>query len=153
MDRVDRKLLGILQENSSLSVAEMAELIPLSVTPCWRRLQRLEKDGYVKRRVVLLDAKRLNLSVTVFIEIKTSQHSAQWLGSFVSAIEEIPEIIEVYRLSGHSDYLLKAVVPDVAAYDAIYKKLIANVDLFDVASSFAMETIKLTTSLPLDYAT
>lgn len=153
LDRTDRKLLSLLQENSALSVSEMAELIPLSVTPCWRRLQRLEKVGYVKRRVALLDAKLLNLSTTVFIEIKTAQHSTTWVESFLAATKDIPEITEVYRLAGRSDYLLKAVVPDVASYDAIYKRLIANIDLMDVAASFAMETLKMTTSLPLDYAT
>ncbi|MFM0154100.1 Lrp/AsnC family transcriptional regulator [Paraburkholderia sediminicola] len=152
LDKIDRQLLAVLQEDGALSVADMAAQIPLSVTPCWRRLQRLEKEGYVRRRVALLDAKRLNLSVTVFIEIRISQHSPSWLEQFSTTINQIREVVEVYRLSGHADYLLKALVPDIATYDVVYKRLISNLDLLDVRSSFAMETMKWTTALPLDYA-
>ncbi|WP_213769292.1 Lrp/AsnC family transcriptional regulator [Caballeronia sp. dw_19] len=152
LDKIDRQLLALLQEDGALSVADMAAHISLSVTPCWRRLQRLEKEGYVRRRVALLDAKRLNLGVTVFIEIKISQHSPAWLDQFSTTINQIREVVEVYRLSGHADYLLKVLVPDIAAYDSVYKRLISSLDLFDVRSSFAMETMKWTTALPLDYA-
>jgi Lrp/AsnC family transcriptional regulator len=152
LDKIDRQLLAVLQEDGALSVADMAAQIPLSVTPCWRRLQRLEKEGYVRRRVALLDAKRLNLGVTVFIEIRISHHSPSWLEQFSTTIHQIREVVEVYRLSGHADYLLKALVPDIAGYDAVYKRLISSLDLLDVRSSFAMETMKWTTALPLDYA-
>jgi Lrp/AsnC family transcriptional regulator len=152
LDKIDRQLLALLQEDGALSVADMAAQIPLSVTPCWRRLQRLEKEGYVRRRVALLDAKRLNLGVTVFIEIRISQHSPSWLEQFSTTINQIREVVEVYRLSGHADYLLKALVPDIAAYDTVYKRLISSLDLLDVRSSFAMETMKWTTALPLEYA-
>jgi Lrp/AsnC family transcriptional regulator len=153
LDRIDRQLLAAIQEDSSVSVAEIATRVSLSVTPCWRRLQRLEKDGYVRARVALLDAKRLNLAVTAFMEIRVAQHSASWLEQFATRIAEIPEVIEVYRLSGHADYLLKVLVPDIAAYDGIYKRLISTLELSDVRSSFAMETMKWTSMLPLNYAT
>jgi Lrp/AsnC family transcriptional regulator len=152
LDKIDKQLLAILQEDSALSVSDMAAQIPLSVTPCWRRIQRLEKEGYIRGRVALLEATRLNLGVTVFIEIRISQHSPAWLEHFSTTIRQIREIVEVYRLSGHADYLLKALVPDISTYDAIYKTLISRLELADVRSSFAMETMKWTTALPLDYA-
>lgn len=152
LDKIDKRLLATVQEDSSLSVSDIAQAIPLSITPCWRRLQRLEKDGYIRKRVALLDAERLNLGVTVFIEVCVATHSSEWVGRFLDAIRNTNEIVEVYRLSGHADYLLKAVLQDVAAYDALYKSLIARLDFADVRSAFAMETIKWTTSLPLDYA-
>jgi Lrp/AsnC family transcriptional regulator len=152
LDNIDRKLLASLQDNGGLSISEMAATIPLSVTPCWRRIQRLDKDGYIRRRVTLLNQERLNLAVTVFIEIRMASHAPSWLEQFSRAIGDIREVVEVYRLSGRSDYLLKAVVPDIPTYDALYRRLISTLDLVDVRSSFAMETMKWTTSLPLDYA-
>ncbi|MFL9875839.1 Lrp/AsnC family transcriptional regulator [Paraburkholderia megapolitana] len=152
LDKIDKQLLAMLQEDGAVSVADMAAQIPLSVTPCWRRIQRLEKEGYIRRRVALLEAARLNLGVTVFIEIRISQHSATWLEHFSTTIQQIREIVEVYRLSGHADYLLKALVPDISTYDAVYKQLISSLELVDVRSSFAMETMKWTTALPLNYA-
>jgi Lrp/AsnC family transcriptional regulator len=152
LDKIDRKLLAALQQDSGQSVTELAAKVPLSVTPCWRRLQRLDKEGYIRGRVALLDAKRLNVGVTVFIEIRVARHTASWLETFGQAVKDMREVVEVYRLSGQSDYLLKAVVPDIGAYDAVYKRLIGSLELFDVRSSFAMETIKCTTELPLDYA-
>ncbi|WP_144157012.1 Lrp/AsnC family transcriptional regulator [Paraburkholderia sp. BCC1885] len=152
LDKTDKRLLAMLQEDGTLSVAEMAAHIPLSVTPCWRRIQRLEKEGYIRRRVALLEPSLLNLGVTVFIEIRISQHSPSWLAHFSATIQQIHEIVEVYRLSGHADYLLKALVPDISTYDGVYKQLIAGLELVDVRSSFAMETMKWSTALPLDYA-
>ena len=152
MDRMDKKILALLQEDATLSVAFIAERVGLSTTPCWRRIQNLEKSGVIRRRVALLDAGRLNLGVTVFARIKTQQHSLDWLERFAAAVAGIDEVVEFYRLSGDIDYLLRIVVPDIESYDAVYKRLIKAADLADVSSSFAMEQIKFTTALPLHYA-
>ncbi len=151
IDHIDKAILTVLQEDSTLPVAEIAERVHLSTTPCWRRIQKLEQDGVIARRVALLDAERLNVGVTVLVEIRTAQHTAAWLTRFCEVVAGIPEIIEVYRMSGHIDYLLKVVVPHIAAYDGVYKRLISELEIFDVSSSFSMETIKHTTRLPLDY--
>ncbi|KER69978.1 ArsR family transcriptional regulator [Burkholderia cepacia] len=152
LDTIDKAILSVLQQDSTLSVAEVADRVNLSTTPCWRRIQKLEQDGVIARRVVLLDAQKLNVGVTVLVEIKTAQHTAAWLRRFCEVVATIPEVVEVYRMSGHIDYMLKVVVPHIEAYDGVYKRLISEVDIFDVSSSFSMETIKHTTMLPLDYA-
>ena len=152
MDRIDRKILACLQEDASLSNAEVAERVGLSPTPCWRRIQNLEKAGVVRKRVALLDPEKLKVGVTVFVRVKTSQHSYDWLESFAKGIAEIEEVVEFYRMSGDIDYLLRVVVPDIAAYDAVYKRLIQVASFADVSSNFAMEQIKYTTALPLTYA-
>lgn len=151
IDHIDKAILSVLQQDSTLSVADIAERVNLSTTPCWRRIQKLEQDGVISRRVVLLDAQKLNVGVTVLVEIKTAQHTAVWLKRFCEVVAAIPEVVEVYRMSGHIDYMLKVVVPHIAAYDGVYKRLINEVDIFDVSSSFSMETIKHTTILPLQY--
>ena len=127
--------------------------MPASVTttPCWRRIQRLERDGYIRGRVTLLDRHRLNLGVSVFVAVRTNLHSRAWLDSFRRAIARIPEIVEAHRLSGDIDYLLRVVVPSIEGYDAVYKKLIDAVEFSDVSSSFTMEELKFTTALPLDH--
>lgn len=153
MDRIDRNILSCLQEDATLPVAEVAERVGLSTTPCWRRIQNLEKAGYIRRRVALLDAKKLNVGVTVFVRLKTSQHNLEWLETFANAVAQIDEVVEFYRMSGDIDYLLRIVVPDIAGYDAVYKRLINLAGLVDVSSSFAMEQIKYTTALPVRYAT
>jgi len=152
IDATDRKILTLLQNDASLSLADIADKVNLSPTPCWRRIQKLEEAGIIAKRVALLDAASLNLGVTAFVAVKTSQHNAAWLDRFAKAVANIPEIVEVYRMSGDVDYLLRVVVPDIAGYDTVYKKLIKNVELTDVSSSFAMEKLKSTTALPLDYA-
>ena len=152
MDRIERKILACLQEDASLSNAEVAERVGLSPTPCWRRIQNLEKAGVVRKRVALLDPEKLKVGVTVFVRVKTSQHSYDWLESFAKGIAEIEEVVEFYRMSGDIDYLLRVVVPDIAAYDAVYKRLIQVASFADVSSNFAMEQIKYTTALPLTYA-
>jgi Lrp/AsnC family transcriptional regulator len=151
MDRIDRKILTLLQNDATLSIAELAERVGLSTTPCWRRIQRLEEAGVIDKRVTLLDPERLNVGVTVFVSIRTNQHTIEWLETFAAAVAKIPEVMEFYRMSGDVDYLLRIVVPDIAGYDAVYKKLIKAADLSDVSSSFAMERIKYTTALPLSY--
>ncbi len=151
IDAIDRKILTCLQRDATLPVAEIAERVGLSTTPCWRRIQRLERDGVIAGRVALLDPDKLNLGVTVFVHIRTAQHNAAWLEKFAAAVAAIPEIVELYRMSGDIDYLMRVVVPDITGYDAIYQRLIAAVELSDVSSTFAMERIKHTTALPVDY--
>lgn len=153
IDAIDRKILQLLQEDATTSLNALAEKVNLSPTPCWRRVQRLEQAGVIRKRVALLDAARINLGVTAFVAIRTNHHNVEWLDKFNRAVAHIPEIVEVYRMSGDVDYLLRVVVPDIAGYDSVYKKLIKQIDLYDVSSSFAMEQLKFTTVLPLDYAT
>jgi Lrp/AsnC family transcriptional regulator len=152
MDAVDLKILDILQRNAETPLSDVAQAVNLSTTPCWRRMQRLREQGVLRRAVALLDAKQLNVGVTVFVSVRTNQHSEAWFRKFNAAVCTIPEVMEFYRMSGDVDYLLRVVVPDIAAYDRVYKRLIASADLFDVSSSFAMEEIKFTTELPLTYA-
>ena len=152
LDRMDRKILDILQRDCTLPVAEIGKQIGLSTTPCWRRIQKLEELGVIQRRVALLDPKKVNVGVTVFVSITTSHHTQDWLDRFHEALKEFPEVVEFYRMSGQVDYLLHVVVPDIERYDAFYKRLIGRIELSDVSSAFAMEQIKYTTALPLDYA-
>lgn len=151
MDRIDKGILALLQENADLPLAEIAERVNLSTTPCWRRIQRLEEQGYIRRRVALLDPGKLNVGVTVFVVLKTNQHNPAWFAKLSEVIRNIPEVVDFYRMSGSIDYLLRVVVPDIAAYDDVYRRLTRDIEIFDVSSSFAMEEIKHTTSLPLDY--
>lgn len=152
LDATDRTILRLLQQDADMPLARLAEAVHLSPTPCWRRVQRLKDEGIIRRHVVLLDARKLNVGVTVFVTVKTNQHSQAWYEQFHESVNQIPEVVELFRMSGDVDYLLKVVVPDIAAYDAVYKRLIRSAELFDVSSSFAMEEIKNTTALPLDYA-
>lgn len=151
MDNTDRKILAILQENAELSVSDIADKVGLSTTPCWRRIQNMEKAGVIKARVAILDPEKLNVGVTVFVAIKTSQHNPEWIEKFGAGLNRIDEVVEVYRMSGDVDYMLKVQVPDIAAYDHVYKRLIAIAEMFDVSSHFSMEQIKYTTKLPLGY--
>lgn len=151
LDSIDIKVLEILQQNAELQVAEVAQRVGLSTTPCWRRIQRLKESGVITRQVALLDARKVNVGVTVFVSIRTRMHTEAWFETFKASVQAIPEIVEFYRMSGDVDYLLRVVVPDIAAYDRVYKRLIAGTDLQDVSSSFAMEELKLTTALPLGY--
>jgi Lrp/AsnC family transcriptional regulator len=152
LDSKDRTLLTLLQQNAETPLVSLAEAVSLSSTPCWRRIQRLREAGYITRHVALVDPRKVNLGVTVFMALRTNQHSHDWLERLGQAVRDIPEIVEFYRMSGDVDYLLRVVVPDIAAYDAVYKRLINSVELADVSSSFAMEELKFTTALPLDYA-
>jgi len=152
MDVIDKKILGILQNDTTQAVAEIAKQVGLSTTPCWRRIQKMEKAEIIRSRVALLDAEKLNAGVTVFVSIKTDKHDAAWYENFSRSVNAFPEVVEFYRMSGDIDYLLRVVVPDIAAYDGFYQRLIAEVELYDVSSSFSMEQIKYTTALPLDYA-
>ncbi len=152
LDSIDRHLLKLLQEDASIPLNQLAARVNLSPTPCWRRIERLKEAGVITRQVTLLDPTKINLGVTVFVAVRTNQHSQEWFDAFQATVRDIPEVVEFYRMSGDVDYLLRVVVPDIAAYDSVYKRLIKGAQLFDVSSSFAMEELKFTTSLPLDYA-
>jgi Lrp/AsnC family transcriptional regulator, cysteine-sensing transcriptional activator len=152
MDRTDKTILTILQRASSTPVSEIAESVGLSQTPCWRRIKKMEEEGLIQRRVVLADKQALNLSLTAFVFVKTAQHTDSWLKSFADMIRRIPEIVEVHRMSGEVDYLMKVVAPDMAEFDRVYKRLISSAVFSDVTSTFSMEELKFTTELPLDYA-
>ena len=152
IDRMDKQILAILQEDCTIPVAEIGRRVGLSTTPCWRRIQKLEDEGVIEKRVALLNPKKIRAGVTVFVTLSTSHHNQDWLERFAEAVREFPEVAEFYRMSGQVDYLLRVVVPDIESYDVFYKKLISRIDLSNVNSSFAMEQIKFTTALPLDYA-
>ena len=151
MDRIDKRILTLLQQDATTPVAEIGKKVGLSTTPCWRRIQKLEEDGVITKRVAVLDPQQVNAKVTVFVSIRTNSHTAEWLKRFSEVTSEFPEVVEIYRMSGEVDYLLRVVVPDIQAYDAFYQRLINKVDITDVSSSFAMEQLKYTTQLPLDY--
>ena len=150
MDKIDKRILGILQKDATIPVAEVGRRVGLSTTPCWRRIQRMEEEGIIRGRVAVLDPHRVNAGVTVFVSIRTSSHSAEWLKRFAEVVRDLPEVMELYRMSGDVDYMMRVVVPDIAAYDRFYQRLIGRIDISDVSSSFAMEQMKYTTELPLD---
>jgi Lrp/AsnC family transcriptional regulator len=149
MDAIDRKILAVLQADASLSVAEIGQRVGLSSTPCWKRIQRLEADGVIQKRVALIDQDKLGLGVTVFVSVETGDHSQEWLDSFARTVGAMPEVMEFYRMAGDVDYMLRVVVPDIQGYDGFYKRLIAAIPLKNVTSRFAMEKIKSTTALPI----
>ncbi len=151
MDRTDKKILSILQADATIPVADIARKVGLSTTPCWRRIQKMEEDKVIERRVAVLNPSKVNVGVTVFVSIKTDKHNGEWLKRFSEIIVKMPEVVGFYRMSGQVDYLLKVVVPDIAAYDAVYKKLVSEIEIEDVSSAFAMERIKDTMELPLTY--
>jgi Lrp/AsnC family transcriptional regulator len=151
VDKLDRRILEHLQKDGALTAADIAERVGLSKAPCWRRIQRLQDEGVIKRTVALLDARKLNVGTTVFVTLKTANHSEAWFEKFVRAVQDTPEVTEIHRMSGDVDYLMRIVVPDIEGYDAVYKRLIAAIDFLDVSASFALETIKQTTALPLTY--
>jgi Lrp/AsnC family transcriptional regulator len=152
LDATDIKILSLLQQDCTRPVADIGKDVGLSTTPCWRRIQRMEEAGVIQRRVALLEPAKVNAGVTVFVEIKTDKHTVAWLERFREAISDLPEVVEAYRMSGEVDYLLRVVVPDIAAYDAFYKRLISRIDIAKVSSAFAMEQMKFTTALPLQFA-
>lgn len=149
LDAADIRILAALQGDGTLSMAALAEIVNLSHNACWRRVKRLEEDGVIKGRVALLDARAIGANVTVFVSVKASEHSQEWLDNFAATVRAIPEVVEFYRMSGDVDYLLKVQVGSIADYDAVYKRLIRTARLTDVSSTFAMEELKHTTALPL----
>jgi Lrp/AsnC family transcriptional regulator len=149
MDAIDKKILATLQEDASLSVAEIGQRVGLSSTPCWKRIQKLEADGVIQKRVALVDQVKIGLGITVFVSVETGDHSQEWLARFADTVGAMPEVMEFYRMAGDVDYMLRVVVADMQSYDAFYKKLIAAAPLKNVTSRFAMEKIKSTTLLPI----
>ena len=152
MDKIDRKILAILQKDATTPVAEIGRKVGLSTTPCWRRIQKMEEDGIIRGRVAILDPRKVNAGVTVLVSIRTNEHNDAWMRKFAAAVDDMTEVVECYRMSGEVDYLLRVVVPDIAAYDSFYKKLVGRIPLTDVSSSFAMAQMKYTTALPLEFA-
>jgi Lrp/AsnC family transcriptional regulator len=149
MDAIDKKILATLQEDASLSVAEIGQRVGLSSTPCWKRIQKLEADGVIQKRVALVDQVKIGLGITVFVSVETGDHSQEWLARFADTVSAMPEVMEFYRMAGDVDYMLRVVVADMQSYDTFYKKLIAAAPLKNVTSRFAMEKIKSTTLLPI----
>lgn len=150
MDKTDRKLLALLQEDSTLPIAQLAERVHLSQTPAWKRIQRLEAQGVIERRVALVSPEKLGLALTVFVSIEAGDHSPEWLQTFAAAVSSFPEVVEVHRMAGDVDYMLRVVARDIAAYDSFYKRLIAAVPIKNVSSRFSMERVKYTTALPVE---
>ncbi len=151
LDSKDRKILEVLQKDTTRSVGQLADEIGLSKSACWRRIQTLEQQGIITARVALLDQHKLGLNLTVYTAIRTPHHTKDWYDIFSAVVTTMPNVMEVHRMSGEIDYLMRSVVPDMRSYDAMYLDMIENIDLSDVSSSFSMETIKYSTALPLDY--
>ena len=151
MDHIDKKILSLLQTNADIPVAELSKKVNLSSTPCWLRISKLYKQGYIKKKVAVIDRNKINLSTVAFVQIRTSQHNMAWSKKFIDGVKEMDEVVEFYRLSGTTDYLLKVLVPSIDKFDEFYKKLTDKIDLSDVTTSFAMEEIKQTSNLPLNY--
>lgn len=150
LDRVDRQLLSLLQNDGTLSLNELAERVNLTTTPCWKRLKKLEDEGYIEKRVALLSAEKLDLSFIAFVQLKTSDHSQDWYHHFVTTASDFPEVMEFYRMAGEYDYMMKVVVKDMKCFDDFYKRMVNSVKgLSNVTSTFAMEPIKYTTALPI----
>ncbi|WP_294769911.1 Lrp/AsnC family transcriptional regulator [uncultured Rhodoferax sp.] len=149
LDRMDRAILAALQEDGTLSAAQLGEKVGLSATPCWKRVKAMEEAGLITKRVALVDRAQAGLPVTVFVSLRTNRHDEAWLRKFAASVSSMPEVMEFHRMSGDVDYLLKVVAADIAGYDRFYKRLIQNAQLAGVSSAFSMEEIKSTTALPL----
>ena len=151
MNDIDKKILSLLQINADIPIAELSKKVNLSSTPCWLRINKLYKQGYIKKKVAVIDRIKINLSTVAFVQIRTSQHNMAWSKKFVEGVKEMDEVVEFYRLSGTTDYLLKVLVPSIDKFDEFYKKLTDKIDLSDVTTSFSMEELKQTSNLPLNY--
>ena len=151
MNDVDKRILSLLQENADMPIAEISKKVNLSPTPCWARINKLQKQGYIKGKVAVVDRNKLNLAVVAWVQVKTNQHNADWLKKFDKAVKEMSEVTEFYRLSGNYDYLLKVLVPSIDKYDEFYKKLTSKIDITNYITSFSLEEIKNTSVLPLEY--
>ncbi|MGA0599569.1 Lrp/AsnC family transcriptional regulator [Caulobacter sp. KR2-114] len=149
LDAIDRRILAVLQDDATVAIADLAQRVGLSQTPCWKRVKRLQDEGVITRRVALVDREAAGAPLVVFVSVRTNRHDAEWIAAFARGARALPEVLEFYRISGEVDYLLKVAVADIAAYDRFYKRLIATAPLADVSSSFAMEEIKFTTALPM----
>ncbi|MCI0598959.1 MAG: Lrp/AsnC family transcriptional regulator [Beijerinckiaceae bacterium] len=149
MDVIDKRILRIVQKDASLSIREISTQVGLSQTPCWKRLQRLDAAGVIKRRIALLDPTKLGLGLTVFVSVEVGDHSSKSLARFTAEIAAMGEVMELYRLAGDVDYVLRVVVPDTAAFDAFYKRLVEILPLKNVTSRIALENIKSETAFPI----
>lgn len=150
LDLIDRKIVAELMRDATLPVAQIADKVGLSQTPCWKRIQKLETSGVLTGRVAMADPERLGFGLTVFVGIEAPDHSAEWREAFARAVDAIPDIMEAYRMAGELDYLLRVAVPDMAAFDALYRRLTDAVPIKNVTSHFAMERMKFTTEYPVD---
>lgn len=153
LDRIDARILDLLQHDGTLELAVIAERVGLSKAPCWRRIRRMQEAGVIRKTVALLDADCLNVGTTVFVTVKTADHSAEWVKRFLRTLNDIAEVMEIYRMSGDVDYMVRVVVPDIHSYGAVYNKLIESCEFLDISASFALASIKQTTALPLKYLT
>ena len=151
LDDRDRRILAMLQENAEMHVAEIADQLSLSPSACSRRIARLRAEGYITGTMALLDRKKINLPTTIFLLLRTGRHSKDWLDQFHTAVSTIPEIVEVHRLTGNFDYILKLTLPNVEHYDTVYKQLIKRMEMHDMSAYISMETVKLSPSLPTKY--
>ena len=151
MNNIDKKILSLLQINADIPIAELSKKVNLSSTPCWLRINKLYKQGYIKKKVAVIDRVKINLSTVAFVQIITSQHNMTWSKTFIEGVKEMDEVVEFYRLSGTTDYLLKVLVPSIGKFDEFYKKLTDKIELSDVTTSFSMEELKQTSNLPLNY--
>ena len=151
MNEIDKKILSILQANADIPIAELSKKVNLSATPCWARINKLYKQGYIKKKVAIVDRFKINLPVVAFVQVRTNQHNMNWSKQFIKAVKEMEEVVEFYRLSGTVDYIFKVLVPSIEKYNEFYKKLTDKVDFSEVTSSFSMEEIKYTNSLTLNY--
>jgi Lrp/AsnC family transcriptional regulator len=151
MASIDAKILDILQIDATTPLAEIADRVGLSATPCWRRIKKMEDEGIITRRVALLDRRMLNVPMTIFVAVKAPRHAVEWLDKFRKLISQTEEIVEAWRLTGETDYLVRLVVPDIDTYDAVYRRLIAALEFSDFSSSIAMEEMKFTTAIPTTY--
>lgn len=149
MDEIDRKLLGLLQGDSTLAMAQLADQVGLSPTPVWKRVQKLEAAGVITRRVAILDPQAIGVGLIVFVAIEAPEHTEAWMRGFATALQGMPEVMDAYRMAGEVDYMLRVAVPDTAEFDAFYKRLVGVVPLKNVTSRFSMETMKSTTAFPL----
>ncbi len=151
MNEIDKKILSILQANADIPIAELSKKVNLSATPCWARINKLYKQGYIKKKVAIVDRFKINLPVVAFVQVRTNQHNMLWSKQFIKAVKEMEEVVEFYRLSGTVDYIFKVLVPSIEKYNEFYKKLTDKVDFSEITSSFSMEEIKYTNSLTLNY--
>ena len=151
MNEIDKKILSILQANADIPIAELSKKVNLSATPCWARINKLYKQGYIKKKVAIVDRFKINLPVVAFVQVRTNQHNMLWSKQFIKAVKEMEEVVEFYRLSGTVDYIFKVLVPSIEKYNEFYKKLTDKVDFSEVTSSFSMEEIKYTNCLTLNY--
>ena len=151
LDKTDKEILVLLQKCADISISDIADAVNLSSSPCWRRIQRLEAQGYIRNRVALLDREKMNVGITVFVSVRANRHAADWVDLFRDVVNSTPEIIEAHRLSGDTDYLLRVVVPSIQSFDRVYKTMINKLEFTDVSSSFSMEELKYTTAIPVTY--